>query len=438
MAYQDDPVYPAQSYAAVEGRTRGHRLLLWMILVFLVAMTAWASVSRIDEVTRGQGRVIPSSHVQTVQNLEGGIVSEIFVREGDVVDKEQPLLRLDATSFGAQYRENRRRLVILKAKATRLRAEAEGEPFEIADPALQDAPEVLARERELYRSRQDEQEKRERALTNQIDQKRQRLMELEASLERLNTSHRLARQELAMTEPLLGEGVISEVELLRLKREVNEIRGEAAATRHQIARVREELDEARTRLEEARLSFANQARAELNEVQGQIEALSEVGVSLADRVQRTVVRAPVKGTVKRIMVNTIGGVVEPGMDLVEIVPLEDKLQVEARIAPADIAFLHPGQKAVVKLTAYDYATYGTLKGEVTHISADTIVDENENDAYYLVKVETEQTELRHGGKALPIIPGMRTEVDILTGEKTILDYILTPVLRAKDTALRER
>ena len=232
-------------------------------------------------------------------------------------------------------------------------------------------------------------------------------------------------------------GAISEVEVLRLERQANDLKGELTGAELALPRVQSSLNEAVEKLANAGLAFRNEAQKELNEVRSELSRLTETSSALSDRVDRQIVRSPVAGTVKRLLITTLGGVIQPGMDILEIVPSEDKLQVEARVRPADIAFLYPGQKAMVKVTAYDFAVHGSLQGEVVHISPDTIVDE-EGDSYYLVRVETELAYLGRESAPLPIIPGMTVSVDILTGEKTVLDYILKPILKTKQLALRER
>jgi adhesin transport system membrane fusion protein len=419
-------------------RVRGERLLLWVILLFVIAFFVWAYFAVLEEVVRGSGRVIPSSQVQVVQNLEGGIVEEIAVSEGDSVMPGQVLLTIDDTRFDASLQESRLRELSLLGKAIRLRAEAEG-----ADelPAFPDAitkalPNLYPQERELFAERRRELEANRRILAEQAAQKRQTIAELTSRSERLARSLELTRQELRVTKPLQAQGAVSEVEVLRLQRQVNEIRGDLDEAKLAIPRAEAEMAEVEQRRVELDTGFRKEARSELGEVETEITALGAGNVALADRVQRTQVRSPIRGVVKSLQVRTVGGVVQPGMDLVEIVPLGDSLLVEARIKPSDIAHLGPDLPAKVKLTAYDFAVYGALDGQVEHISADTFVDDD-GEAYYLVRVRTSEPELVKQGRAYAIIPGMTAEVDILVGEKSVLSYLLKPVLRARDAALRE-
>jgi len=381
-AAPEDMEYMSDTSAAILQETpRGGRSILMIAVLFFAVMILWASLAQLDEITRGSGKVIPSTQVQVIQNLEGGILEEIFVREGEVVAKGQIIVQLDETRFASSQKENRLKYLALKAKAARLKAEAENSKFVPPEDVQKEMPELVEKEKALYESRRS-----------------QHIRELS-----------LAQKELNMTRPLVAEGAISEVEVIRLERQVNEIRGK----------------------------FRNDARTELNTVNAEVGALEEFSKAAEDRVRRTRVRSPVKGTIKQLKVTTVGGVLQPGQEIAEVVPLEDTLLVEAKVRPSDIAFLHPGQKAVVKFSAYDFAIYGGLDGKVEHISADTIVDE-EGESFYLVKVRTDQNYLGSESDPLPIIPGMTAGVDVLTGKKSVLTYLLKPVLRAKQRALTER
>jgi adhesin transport system membrane fusion protein len=319
----------------------------------------------------------------------------------------------------------------------RLRAEVDEAIIAFAPEVLDEARRVARNERALYAARRDALKSELDVLRSQAAQREQELIELSTRLDQLERSHALALEELEITEPLAASHVVSRVQLLRLQRQVNDLKGELETTRLAEPRVEAALHEAKRKIEERHLNFRAEAQRELNAVEAEAAALQEVIAAEADMVSRTEVRSPVRGTVKQLFVSTVGGVVQPGEDLVEIVPLEDNLLVEARIKPADIAFLHPGQLAVVKVTAYDFAIYGGLDGVVEDISADTITDDR-GDSFYRVRVRTTDVALPDTDEPLPIIPGMTTQVDILTGEKTVLDYLLKPILRAKDRALRER
>jgi len=416
---------------------RGGRSIIWLTLILLVCAVWWAAVSEVEEVTRGLGKVIPSSQVQIVQNLEGGILAETFVSIGDIVEKGQLLMRLDEKRFSAPYQEYRYKYLALTAKSARLLAETEGTEMVLPEEVEEENANIAAREWQLYNSRKVELETTIEILEEKAKQRRQEIAELEEKRAELNRTYRLLNREIELTEPLVDQGAVSEVEILRLKREASTMLGDIAATRLAIPRVQSQLNEALKEIQEERLQYANNAKKELNEVQMELETLTATSVALADRLARTSIRSPVYGTVKQILVNTVGGVIQPGMDLIEIVPLEDTLLVEAQIKPSDIAFLSPQQRATVKFTAYDFTIYGGLDAELEHISADSIADEKGN-SFYLVRVRTNQNYLQGKDGKMPIIPGMVATVDILTGKKTILSYLLKPVLKAKQTALRER
>ncbi len=416
---------------------RGGRTIIWLTFVLIILLIVWASVSEVEEVTRGNGKVIPSSQVQIIQNLEGGILSEMHVHVGDVVQKDQLLMRLDATRFSAPYEEYRAKYLALVAQAARLRAETTGEAMMMPQEVLKEKPEIADRERQLLESRKNEVETRVAILQEQVKQRRQEITELKEKSSDLSRTMGFLQKEINLTQPLIKQGAVSEVEVLRLQREASSMRGDIAAARAAIPRAESALKEALQEIDKERLSFMNLAKKEFNEVQAQLEGLSATSSALVDRLDRTAVRSPVYGTVKNILVNTVGGVVQPGMNLIEIVPLEDTLLIETQIKPADIAFLTPKQRAMVKFTAYDFTIFGGLEAELEQISADSTTDAQGN-SFYLVRVRTKKNYLEGKSGKMPIIPGMVTSVDIVTGKKTILSYLLKPVLRARQMALRER
>ncbi|MAX53185.1 MAG: hemolysin secretion protein D [Methylophaga sp.] len=425
------------SAASLESSSRvGHSLLLLTALFFICAFW-WASITELDEVTRGQGKVIPSSKVQVIQNLEGGILSEVLVHEGDIVNKDDVLLKIDDTRFSSSFRETQLKYWELLARKVRLTAEMEGKPLELPEEVLKQQPALAASERALYQSRQLELQSNIDVLEQQVKQRQQELLENQAKLNKLTTSYDLSRQELEMSEPLVSVGVISEVELLRLKRATNDLRGEMETTRLAIPRIRSTLNEAKQKIKDTTLRFKSEAASQLSEVQSELAITKETTTSQEDRVRRTLVRSPVKGKIKQLKINTVGGVIQPGMDLVEIVPVEDNLLIETNIRPSDIAFLSPGQQAMVKLTAYDFSIYGGLPATLERISADTITND-EGESFYLIYLRTDKSYIESSKGPLEIIPGMTVTVDILTGKKTVLDYLFKPILKAKNEAMRER
>ncbi|MDO5693901.1 MAG: HlyD family type I secretion periplasmic adaptor subunit [Pseudomonadota bacterium] len=381
-----------------------HRGLFWtvgLLALLLVTFVVWAYFSNVEEVTRGQGSVIPSSREQVIQSLDPGVLSELLVKEGDLVEAGQVLLKLDTARSSAVYREARNKVDALQAAAARLRSEAYGVPLAFAPEAPQ---ELVARETAAYKART-------RAVAE--------------SVQGLQQSKRLLDREIAITEPMAAKGVVSEVEILRMKRQSNDMQ---------------------LQITERRNKFQADANTELVRVEAELAQSEEAMTARADPVKRSDIKAPLRGVVKNIKINTVGGVIGAGQDIMEIVPVEGPLLVEAYIRPQDVAFIKPNDEALVKLTAYDYALYGGLEGVVTLISPDTLQDNrrpselklNQDESYYRVIVETTNHHLTDKtGKPLPIIPGMVATVDIKTGEKTVFQYLVKPITRLKQ-ALRER
>jgi adhesin transport system membrane fusion protein len=434
----EDLSFASSAAAAVLHQSpRGGQQLLWMIMAFVVGIIVWAAYAEIDEFTRGQGRVIPSRSVQLIQNLEGGIVAEVFVREGQLVKRGEPVIRLDSIGFSSSLSETKVNQAQLLAKATRLKAEAEGSDFPVAQLLTSLSKTTVDAEKNLYLARQRENKASSQIIVQQITQKKQELSELAAKALQLGRSYRLLKEELDLTQPLVAEGAVSQVELLRLKRQANDLRGELEAVKLSTPRIKSSLIELEQTLKAQESAFKSQAQSDYNDVNAELSRLQETTQAIIDQVDRRVVKSPVTGTIKQMFVKTLGGVVQPGMDLLEIVPSEDSLLIETKIRPADIAFMHPGQKAMVKFTAYDFSIHGGLQGEVVNISPDTILDE-EGESFYLVQIETQESFLGAETGSLPIIPGMTVNVDVLTGKKTVLDYILKPILKTKQLALRER
>ncbi len=436
--HPDDIDFMSEISAATLESTHGFgHLLLILVFVFFIIAGWWASITSIDEVTRGEGKVVPSSKIQVIQNLEGGILAEVLVADGQIVEKGQVLLKIDDTRFASSFRETELKYYELLARTARLTADTEGTEFVVPDEVLKQSPSLANDELALYKSRQRELQSAIKVLKQQELQKKQELVERNAKQSQLKRSFDYSNQELKMSEPLVAAGVLSEVELLRLKRTVNDLKGEMDANRLAIPRIRAGLNEISQKINEQTIQFKSEASSQLSEANAELARTKESIFSLEDRVTRTQVRSPVKGTIKQLKVNTLGGVIQPGMDLVEIVPIEDNLLIEAKIRPADIAFLRPGQDGMIKLTAYDFSIYGGMPAKLERISADTISDDN-GDSFYLIYLRTEKNYIGKESDGLEIIPGMTTTVDILTGKKTILDYLLKPILKAKSEALRER
>ncbi|MFZ2950153.1 MAG: HlyD family type I secretion periplasmic adaptor subunit [Desulfuromonadaceae bacterium] len=416
---------------------RGGRAILWSTILLAVTFIVWAYFSEVEQVTRGQGKVIPASQIQVVQNMEGGILAELHVNVGDSVKKDQVLLKIDETRFVSSLEQNRAKSGANRAKAARLLAEASGSATFHA-PA-DTPPDITASERALFESRKAELRHGMEVKQSQIDQRQNELKELNTRLRELSKTYEMYQKEIRLTKPLVSKGAVSEMEVLQLERKASEMLGDIETIRQSIPRIQSKIEESQAAMRELRLNFANKAKAEYNEVASQLGEDTASSLALKDRLNRTLVRSPVNGTVNRILVNTVGGVIQPGMNLVEIVPSGGSLLVETKIKPSDIAFLRPNQKAVVKFSAYDYTIYGGLDAKLEQIGADSITDEKkERESYYLVTLRTDKNFIGTKENPLPIIPGMVATVDILTGKKTILSYLLKPVLKAKYTALRER
>ena len=421
----------------VQGPNPSLYTIFILIICLLVAAFFWAYAAEVDEVTRGEGRVIPSSKIQIVQNLEGGILKEVFVKEGATVREGEVLLRIDDTGVAASYGELRANRFALLGRVARLTAQAENKPLHFPPELTAEARDIASNEEQLFNASESALQSQISILRVQADQRKQEMAELCAKLDKLRTSLGLANEELELTEPLARSGIVPAIDLIRIKRQVAGLAGEYRTTQLSVPRARSALQEANRRIEEKFNTRRTESLTELNQSRGELAQIEETIRAARDRVMRTDVVSPVNGIIKELKVRTVGGVIKPGMDLVEIVPVDDTLLVEARIRPADIAFLSLNQVATVKLTAYDFSIYGGLDGRLERISADTITDD-EGESFYHVIIRTDQNYLERRGEKLPIIPGMVASVDVLTGRKTILDYLLKPILKARNKALSER
>jgi len=415
---QSDFAFANDIRAAAELRTpKTARLLLAASVGLLVTFLIWAHFAVLDEVKRGNGRVIPARQIQIIQSLEGGIIDQILVHEGTTVQQGQPLMRINDTKFASEFGEVRERRGAVAARVARLQAEAQGlTKLDFPDELIKSAPQAVETEKSVF-------ETRTRKVAQDVDVLTQQEMRLSENLKLLN-------REVELTRRLHAQKVVPEIEMLRLERQASETRGQLAETQSRMANVK--------------TAFQSQADEDLAKSKGDLAVLEENIKSAQDRVRRTELQAPVYGIVNKINQTTIGAVVQPAASLIEIVPLDDTLLVEGRIRPQDIAFIRPGQDAVVKITAYDSSVYGSLKGKVERISADTIIDEkapdkNERqDTFYRVIVRTDKNHLGTTEHPLPIIPGMVTTVEVLTGEKSVLDYLIKPARLLREEALRER
>ncbi len=436
---RDDLDFMPDVHAATRHRGRRFAYILTVIsIIFFGVMGVWAHYAVLDEVTRGEGTIIPSSRTQVIQNLEGGILAEILVHEGDIVEPGDVLVRIENIVAKASLQDARSQYLTLLATEARLMAEIEGnQQIDFPLGVMNEAPTVAADQQRLFSARRRQLEAQISVLKSQAQQRKQEVAEMGSRLRQLEQSLSLAREELAITSPLVQKGVMPRIELIRIERQVADLEGEIRTIRTAIPRLQAAQQEANQRVEEMRLTAQTEASNELNSTRAELKSISQSLFAGEDRVTRTAVTSPVRGTVKDMKITTVGGVIQPGEDIMEIVPLDDTLIVEARVRPADIAYLRPDQKAVIKVSAYDFSIYGGLTAKLERISADTIKDE-QGESFYHVYLRTEENSLLHHGEELPIIPGMTVTAEILTGEKSVLNYLLKPILRARDSALRER
>lgn len=425
------------SGAMLAGSSSRLNILLYVICLVICASIVWSYFAELDERTRGIGRTIPSQQIQVVQNLEGGIIEKILVDEGQTVKRGEVLVTIDDTGVGSSFDESSSKINELRAKSIRLRAEA-GFTSSINDVDNDSRiTDLLKNEKRLFDSNLRQHLNQKKVLMQQLQQKKVELQDAEQDLTSYKASQKMINREIELSRPLREKQLLSELEFLQLEQRDLEKKQEVNRTIKKIERLQLQIIEADEKIKELDESRRSEAMRELNAVVAEIDRLSFMQVAIQDRVTRTSVRSPVDGKVKRLLINTVGGVLKPGMDILEIVPNDEGILVETKIKPSDIAFIYPGQKAVLKFTAYDFAIYGGLDGEVSHISADTITDDR-GDEFYLVRVESKNNFLGSEDNKKKIIIGMTAQVDIITGKKTVMQYLMKPILRAKNNALRER
>ena len=409
------------------------KVWLFTIIIFVI----WASLAEIDEITRGDGDVIPYGQNQIIQNLEGGIVESILVNEGEIVKAGQVILKISNAQSTSKSRTNKMKYFELEAKRLRLYAEAHGKKFITPKVQDQDFTTQIELAQNLFASDKLEFDAKDRSFLNQVNQKKQAYKEARARVRSLRKSLEFVTEEIQMTAPMVREGVKSKVDFLKLKREANGIENDIEAAKLSLPRLTSAIREFQNKRKEARQLFFNKAKKELNETVAEISRLKTQQIAFSDQVSRTMVKSPVEGIVQKLFVHTVGGVIKPGADLVEIVPTNKKLYLEVKIKPSDIAFLHPGAEAKVKVSAYDFAIHGGLKGKIVNISPDTITDKKDN-TFYLIHIVTDKNFLGTKEHPLQIIPGMTVNVDIVTGKKTVMQYILKPILKSKQYVFSER
>ena len=435
---KDDVDFMGELEAATRLKpSESSHFMLIAVASLVAAFCIWSSFSEIEEITHGSGQVVPTQEIQIVQSLEGGILTELLVREGETVEKDQILLKVSDVAFASEERGTEAKSLALKAKKARLEAEAKGHKFEIPSEIKEKFPDIARNEEALYLSRQQELDNAKSILDNKISSARAELAEVRAKIGRLAESRRLLNQELAITKEMVAKKAVPKLEEIRLNRELSNISGQIRESSEKRSGLEAELRGAQRERQDREDKFKSQVLGELNDIESQISQLSESLTAIGDRVSRTDVRSPVTGTVNKISLKTIGGVIEPAMKLVEVVPLDDDLKIVARVAPQEIAFLRPEQDVNIKISAYDPQRYGSLKGKLTRLGANSVTDK-EGNVFFEIEVQADQNYLGTEDKPLPITPGMVAETEIITGKRTILSYLMKPVLRVKDKALTER
>lgn len=410
-------------------------LFIWMGTVFIFLL--WAALAPIDEIVRGDGKVIPGGENQMIQHLEGGMLSAIMVKQGQRVKAGDTLLKVDNLKSSSTYESSQFKSAELRARIVRLRAESTGGAFSPSSADLQAIPMQIMQERSLYASNQESLRSQLSALHDQYRQKQNDKIEAQGRIAEQKRALAFIKEEVAISEPMVAQGIKPRVEFLKLQRELSDVSERYNAIVASIPRLDAAINEIGSKIRQVNSEFTSKARLELNEAETEYSRVGTESSALADQVTRTVIKSPINGIVQKIYVNTVGGVIKPGDNLIEIVPTEGGLLVEAKVKPSDIAFLYPGQKAVVKVTAYDFSVYGSMDGVVSTISPDTETDEKEN-VYYIIRIQTNKKYLGSKEKPLKIIPGMMVNVDVVTGKKTVLEYILKPLLKAKQYTFSER
>lgn len=414
-------------------------VLLWVIVALTGSLLLWAGLANVDEVVHANGRVIPSSRLQVVSNLEGGIVKEILVRAGDHVTAGQPLIRLDSTASAADFARNDTSVDALRARAARLDAEARGRPLEFPAALETAAPALVANERALHNAQIA-------SFATENDIARSRLQQADraagqARAEAVARTEALeqATREVEIIAPLVEKGVEPKMSLVRARSAERQAASARDAATEATRRADAARTEALTAIRNVEQRFRAQASEALATTRAEIAAQSQTLPALADKMARTELRAPVAGMVNRVLVSTVGGTIRPGEPLIEVVPEGDALVIEAAVKPQDIAFLRSGQKASIKISAYDYSVYGSLPGIVERIAPDAVIDERTGESHFTIRVRTNETALTaDDGAKLPISAGMTAEVDVLGRERSILSYLLTPVSRLRKSAFREK
>lgn len=419
---------------------KGHPLAFLLstsAVLFFIIFLVWAHFAVVDQVTRGTGQIIASQRTQEIQNLEGGILEQILVQDGEVVQKGQILATINNQSAESFYKDKLTQYYESMGAVAQLRAFLDDKEPQYPQELQEKAPNVITHQNEILRSARAKMESELLVLDNQLKQRVQEQREIQNNIQRLKQSLTLVKEQRNIARPLLNQGIYSRVDYLALEQKIVDIEGEISTSTISLSRLESGIAEAQQRIELRKSEIRAQALADISKYELELASAREAIATGGDRVARLEIRSPLQATVKRILVRTAGGVIKPGETIMELVPLDDTLLVEARINPQDRGFIHPGQRAVVKVSSFDYSIYGGLDATVEQISADTLEDRR-GEFYYLVTLRTDSNVIKGRGETLPIIPGMTATVDILTGSRTVLDYLLKPILKAKSEALSER
>ncbi len=409
---------------------RGGRLILYVIILFSITALVWSWFAEIDDVIKGQGRVVPSSHIQQIQNLEGGVLKEVLVNEGQIVKKGENLAIIDDIQFSAELERNALDTISYQAAIERLTAESQGREIQFSEELVMGYPNLVQEQTSLAKSQSDN-------LQNQIDvlqyskkEKEQELNRLKKKLESSREKYELALQELNTLAPMLESGAVSVMEILRTKQKVAQEKSDMIEATFAIPATETAVLEAKERMDQAVTDYQERSQRELNEIIQKYKGLLAIQKSLQDKVERTAIRSPVYGTIKKIFVDTLGGTIRPGMTIMDIVPLDDTLLIETKVSPKDIGFIRQNQEAKVKLSAYDFSTYGGLEGKVERVSADSITDDKGR-TFFIINVSIPQNHIGKKEDNLIVIPGMQAEVDVVVTKRRIIDWVLRPILKSK-------
>jgi len=425
------------SQAVLQIRPKKLHFILWFWFFTVVLFLVWASFTSIDEITRGSGEVVPSGENQIVQNLEGGIVEEILVKEGQIVKKDQILIKINNKKSESTYETNTLKTEALKAKIIRLKAQANNNKFIYDKNINKKVLDLYKNEKSLFKSNLQQVHAKKQILQNQLKQKYNSIKDARSQKSTAARSLNMINQELKMIAPMVQKGLSSRMDLLALKREKNNISQKYTSAKIAEPKLQAEVSEIKNKIDEVDYIFQSKSKEQLSEAMASLHGADASTDALKDQVSRTYVRSPMNGIIQKLYVHTVSGVVKPAQDLVEIVPVDHQLILEVKIKPSDIAFVHEGIEAIVKFSAFDFSIYGGLKGHVIQMNPDTIKDK-EGNQFYLIRIKTNKNNFEHNGIKMKIIPGMTVSVDILTGKKTVMDYILKPIIKAKQYTFTER